>query len=75
MKSSQMVILMFSTSKLLTSDFDETMKNFFGKTLPEDVKTQFIRQHVRYWNDLVCENSLNSIPDDIQHGKTSNWRF
>ena len=65
----------FNVQTILTSDFDATMKNLFGKTLPEDIKTQFISQHVRYWSDLCCENSLNSIPDDIQLGKTLNWRY
>ena len=65
----------FNVQTILTSDFDAKMKILFGKTLPEEIKTRFIGQHVRYWSDLGCENSLNSIPDGIQLGKTLNWRF
>ena len=50
------------------------MENSFGKTFPEDIKNQFIRQHIKHWSDLGYENNLSSIPDDVQHGKSLNWR-
>ena len=46
--------------------FDEVMENSFGKTLPQDIKIEFIRQHIEHWSDLGCQNALKSIPDDIQ---------
>ena len=49
--------------------FDEVMKNSFGKTLPQDIKIEFIRQHIKHWSDLGCQNALKSIPDDIQTKK------
>ena len=65
----------FNVHNIMTPKFDAVMENSFGKTLPEDVKIQFIRKYVQYWSDLGCGNSLNSIPDDIQHSKTLNWRY
>ena len=65
----------FNVQNMMSPKFDALMENSFGKTLPEDIKIQFVRQYVRYWSDLSCENSLTSIPDDIQHGKTLNLRF
>ena len=38
--------------------FDEVMKNSFGKTLPQDIKIEFIRQHIKHWSDLGCQNAL-----------------
>ena len=65
----------FNVQMIMTSTFDEIMENSFGKTLPEDIKNQFVRQHIKHWSDLGCENNLNSIPNDIQHGKSLNWRY
>ena len=64
----------FKVQNITSSNFDEMMENSFGKTLPEDIKNQFVRQYIKHWSDLGCENSLKFIPDNIQHGKTLNWR-
>ena len=65
----------FNVQTIMATNFDEIMEDSFGKTLPEEIKIQFIQQHIKHWSDLSCENSLNCIPDDVQHGKTMNWRF
>jgi len=65
----------FNVQTIMATNFDEQMQNSFGKTLPEDIKIHFIKLHINHWNDLGIENNLNSIPDDIKHGKSTNWRF
>ena len=42
--------------------------------MPEDIKNQFVRQHIKHWSDLGCKHNLSSIPDGVQHGKSLNWR-
>merc|ERR1711917_143373 len=62
-------------AKFENFNFDKIMENSFGKTLPEDIKINFIQEHIKHWSDLSSENYLNCIPDDVQNGKLMNWRF
>ena len=65
----------FNVQTIMDTNFDKIMENSFGKTLPEDIKINFIQQHIKHWSDLSSENCLNCIPEDIQNGKLMNWRF
>ena len=55
----------FSVQMIMVSTFDDIMENSFGKTLPEDIKIEFVRQHIKHWSDLGCGNNLTSIPDEV----------